>query len=330
MTATASPGRIPANPGGSLIPGPRGAGSGRAAPALAVTVVVWASAFPAIRVAVPDLGAAGLSVARLLVASLTLAVVAPFVGLRRPAARDLPLIALCGLTGMTAYQLLLNEGEVVVAAGAASLLIATAPVYSVLIAAVVLGERLTVRRGVGSLIAFAGSGLIAVSHGGLHFGVAALLVLAAAAVQGTYHAAQKPLLARYTGFEVTTYAMWAGTLLILPWSPALVHHLPRAGVGAWAAVAFLGVICSALGFVSWAYAVARVEISYATACLYLVPAVALVIAFVWLGETPTRLELLGGGVALLGVMAANTGRRPDRGGPAGAAESAGPPGATTK
>src|SRR6202012_222488 len=59
---------------------------------------------------------------------------------RRPRARALPLIALCGLAGMTAYQLLLNQGERVVPAGTASLLVATAPGYANLFAIWFLGE----------------------------------------------------------------------------------------------------------------------------------------------------------------------------------------------
>src|SRR5438067_3413282 len=103
-----------------------------AALAAAGTVLLWASAFPAITVAVRGLGPAGLAVARLAVASAALAVVAPWLGgrgkagrmggrgqagrmgVRRPRPRDLPLIALCGLAGMTGYQLLLHAGEAVV------------------------------------------------------------------------------------------------------------------------------------------------------------------------------------------------------------------------
>jgi len=81
-------------------------------------------------------------------------------------------------------------------------------------------------------VAFAGSALIAVSHGGVQFGAAALIVLAAAVARGVYHTAHKPLLSRYTGFEVTVYADVAGTLFVLPWSPALVRALPHAGTAA--------------------------------------------------------------------------------------------------
>jgi drug/metabolite transporter (DMT)-like permease len=280
------------------------AGGRAAAWAAAGTVVLWASAFPAISVAVVGLGPAGLSVARLGVASAALALAAPFAGVRRPRARDLPLIGLCGLAGMTAYQLLLNLGERVVPAGTASLLVATAPVYASLLAIWFLGERPTGRRWAGSAVAFAGSAVIAVSHG-LGFGAAALIVLAAAVAQAIFHTAQKPLLARYTGFEVTVYAMWAGTLFILPWTGSLVRAFPHAGAGAIGAAVFLGVAPSAIGFVLWAYALARMDVGRATTALYLVPAAAILIALVWLGQVPSPTELIGGVIALAGVVLAS-------------------------
>ena len=276
--------------------------------AAAGTVVLWASAFPAISVAVPQLGPVGLAVARLVVASAALAVAAPFLGVRRPRSRDLPLIAGCGLAGMTAYQLLLNTGERVVPAGTASLLVATAPVYASLLAAGFLGERLGRRWWAGSGVALAGTAIIAVSRG-LGFGAAALVVLAAAVVQGIFHTAQKPLLARYTGFEVTVYAMWAGTLFILPWAGSLLRALPHAGGPALASAVFLGVAPSAAGFVLWAYALSRMDVGRVTLSLYLVPAAAIVISLAWLAQIPGPVELAGGAVALCGVILASTGRR---------------------
>ena len=272
--------------------------------AAAGTVLLWASAFPAITVAVRGFGPAGLAVARLAVASAALALAAPWLGrrgkaglgVRRPKLRDLPLIALCGLAGMTGYQLLLNAGERVVPAGTASLLVATAPVYSSLLAVAFLGERSSGRHRVnrhwaGSAVALAGTALIAVSHG-LGFGTSALIVLAAAVLQGIFHTAQKPLLARYTGFEVTAYAMWAGTVFILPWTGSLVRALwgpgAHAGGAAIGSAVFLGLAPSAAGFVLWAYAMARMDVGRVTVSLYLVPAAAIGIALAWLGQVPGR------------------------------------------
>ena len=275
---------------------------------LAVTVGLWASAFPAIRVGLDVLGVAGLSVLRLAAASVALAAAAPLLGVRRPRRRDLPLIALCGASGMTAYQLLLNWGEQRVAAGTASLLIAIAPVFSVLLAAGFGRERLT--RGIllGSAVALCGAAAVALAGGPAGFSASALAVLAAAAAQGVYHAASKPLLSRYTGLEVACYAMWAGTAFAAPLAPAaalaLVHAAGRPGgilAAVWPAV-YLGLLPSAVGFVTWGYAVARFRLSTATAALYLVPPAALLVSFAWLGEVPSLVAIAGGLVSVGGVV----------------------------
>jgi drug/metabolite transporter (DMT)-like permease len=285
----------------------------RPALAAALTVVLWASAFAAIREALHGFSATELSVVRLALASLALAAAAPFARIRLPRAKDLPALLACGATGMTAYQLLLNTGERTVNAPTASLLVATTPIYSTLIAARVLGERVRARRWLGIAIGFAGSAEIALAHGpGLEVSGGVLVVLGAAVAQAVYHVTQKPLLARYSGQEVATYAMWAGTALALPLAWPAVHALPRAGgggAGAALALLFLGLGPSALGFVTWAYAGARLDVGHATASLYLVPVVTIAISFLWLGELPRPLALVGGAIAVGGVALASPGRR---------------------
>jgi drug/metabolite transporter (DMT)-like permease len=133
-------------------------------------------------------------------------------------------------------------------------------------------------------------------------------VLAAAVALGAYHGTIKPLLGRYTGLEVTAYATWGGTFLLLPAIPALVHAWPHAGRQPTVAAVFLGLAPSALGFVAWGYGVSRLPVTVATASLYLVPPIALLVGYVWLGDKPTPAELIGGAIALGGVAIAN--RRP--------------------
>ncbi|GIH16326.1 DMT family transporter [Rugosimonospora africana] len=282
------------------------------------TVVLWASAFPAIRVGVDGLGVAGLSLARLAVASAALALAAPVLKIRLPRRRDLPLIVLCGATGMAAYQLLLNWGEVHVAAGTASLLVSVAPVFSVILATVLLGEHLTRYTVLGSLVAIAGAAVITLSGDGpVRLSASAVAVLGAALVQGVYHFASKPLLRRYSGREVASYAMWTGTLLLVPLAPETARAVASAAAAATLAAGYLGLLPSALGFVSWGYAVARLPLAASTAALYLVPPVALAVAYVWLGEVPHPAELLGGAISICGVVLIHR-RRPvlDRSGSA--------------
>ncbi|MEV5795730.1 DMT family transporter [Streptomyces sp. NPDC052192] len=270
--------------------------------ALAVTVLLWASAFPAIRVALGGYAPWELSLLRLAAASAALAVIAPLLKVRRPALRDVPRVAAVGAAGMSGYQLLLNWGELHVPAGTAALIIAVVPALSALLAAAFLGEHLGPFRILGTLVALAGTALIALAGGETAYSTAAWAVFAAAIAQAVYHFAIKSLLRRYTGLEVASYAMWAGTLLLLPLAPATARAVVDAPADATTAALLLGLLPSAAGFVIWGYAVARLSVTAATSALYLVSPVTLAVAYLWLGETPTAAELIGGIVTLTGVV----------------------------
>jgi drug/metabolite transporter (DMT)-like permease len=281
----------------------------RTAAAAVVVVVAWASAFPAIRVAAPELGVVGLSLVRLVVAALALLLLAPALGLRVPARRDLPLVIGCGFFGMAAYQVLLNWGELHVPAGTASSIVAAAPLVSVAIAAGAFGERLSVLKIVGSAVAVAGVALVCTSRSQTSVTSTIWIVIAAAVVQGVYHPLTRPLLRRYTGVEVATYGMVVGVVLTMPFVGFAWTDLTSASAGAWWAAAYLGVVPSALGFVMWGHTVARLPVVTSTSLLYLVPAAAILIAYLWLGERPILGELLGGLVVVAGVATVSLGDR---------------------
>ena len=287
----------------------------RAALALAATVLLWGSAFAAIRAALEHFSAAHLSVLRLFVAAAALGVIAAVRGVRLPERRDLPAIAAVGFAGMTAYQLLLNSGERTVPAGTATLLVNLSPVFTAIGA--ILGDReeMTRRRWTGVAIACGGATLIAVAgDGGVSLGQGALLVLCAAVAQAAFFLGQKPLLRRYGSLELTTWAMALGALMTLPFAPGLAGAVTSAPAEPLLAVGVLGLGASAIGFVTWAYACARIDVSVAAATLYAVPVVAFSEGYLWLGERPTVMALVGGAVALAGVaLVASRGRRPTAG-----------------
>jgi drug/metabolite transporter (DMT)-like permease len=272
-------------------------------------VLLWASAFPAIRVAAPELGFAGLSFARLLIASLVLLALAPMMKVRVPAARHVPLILVTAFFGMTAYQLLLNAGELVVPAGTASIIVAAAPLVSVGIAVVAFREKLSALRVTGSIVAIGGVVVVCVARAGVSLSAAVWIVVAAMVVQGIYHPMSRLLLRTYTALEVATYAMVGGTVLTIPLLPFGWTAMVSASGHAWLGALYLGVLPSAVGFVLWGYAVARLPVVTATSLLYLVPAVAVIIAFVWLRELPLPVELVGGAVVLVGVATISQGDR---------------------
>jgi drug/metabolite transporter (DMT)-like permease len=273
--------------------------------------VLWASAFAAIREAVRALGWEHLSVLRLALAALALGGLAAWRRVGWPSRRDLPLLALCALSGMTAYQVLLNAGEVTVPAATASLLVNVSPIFTALLAIVLLGERLSPLGWCGVCVGFAGATAIALAAGGgVRLSGGALLVLGAALAQATFFVSQKALLARYGSLAVTAWAMALGAAMALPLAGGLVADVGDAPAGALIAVAFLACGASALGFLTWAYAVARVDVTAAASTLYAVPPVAALVGWIALGEVPSAMTAAGGAIALTGVAITVRCRRP--------------------
>lgn len=277
---------------------------------MAVTLVLFACAFVAIRAALPGFSVGGLSLGRLVVASVMMACVAPLFGVRMPSRAHLARIVACGLTGMAGYQVLLNAGERTVSAGTASMVVNTGPVFAALLAFALLKERIGGRGWIGIALGFAGAVTITFAQGGsLRPSVDALLVLAAALAQSLYFVLQKPLLSHYSGFEVTCYATWVGAVAMLPALPALMADLPRADAGSLAALVFLGVGPSAIGYATWAYAQSTLPVATVANTLFLVPFLSIGIGWLVLAETIHLVALAGGLIALAGVALSRRGGR---------------------
>lgn len=280
--------------------------AGAAFACVALTVLLWASAFPSIRAALVAFGPAELAALRFAIASLALGLYLAWARPPLPNRKELPRILAAGGLGIAAYNLLLNTGSRAVDAGTASFVVNTAPVFTALLGAALLGERLRPLGWFGIALSFGGVALIAVGRGEMGFGTGALLVLAAAVCQASQFVLQKPLLARCGALPVTACLLWAGTAMLLPFLPGALASAATAPAGALGAVVFLGLGPAALAYVAWSYALARLPVSRAASFLYLVPPIATLLAWIWLGETPGWGALVGGAVALSGVVLVNT------------------------
>jgi drug/metabolite transporter (DMT)-like permease len=277
--------------------------------AVAAAVIFGASAYAAIGAGLASYSPGPLALMRMLFASVVLVLYAVPGRLRLPGARDLPAALLAGLFAFALYNVALNYGQITASAGAASLIIASIPIFTALLAAAFLGERLDGRGWGGIVVGFLGVALITFGErGGFGVDAGALYVLLAAISGSVYFAFQKPYVEKYGSLTFTAYAIWAGTILLLPFLPGLLREVRTAPTDATLAVAYLGVFPTVVAYATAAYVFSRLPASRAVTLEYLFPPVAIVIAYLWLGEIPSVLSVIGGAVALVGVTLVNSRR----------------------
>jgi drug/metabolite transporter (DMT)-like permease len=279
--------------------------------AVAVTVVLWASAFVAIRSAGHRLSPGALALGRLLVGAVVLGLISlvrregwP----RRDAWRG---IAAFGVLWFGVYMVALNWGEREVDAGTAAMIVSVAPVLIAVLGGWLLKEGFPARLLGGIAVSCGGAVVVGIcsSASGRASLLGVMLCLLAAVSSAVSAVVQKPVLGRASALQVTTFGCAVGAVACLPFSGQLASQLARAPWAAGLSVAYLGVFPTAVAFTTWAYALARTPAGTMGAAVYAVPALTLLMSWGILGEVPRWGALAGGALCIAGVAVSRVRRR---------------------
>lgn len=277
--------------------------------AVTITVLGWSSAFPAIGAGLAGFGPLELGAFRFGLAAVPAAFLLLVMRPALPAVREVWRFAFGGLIFVALYTVLLNIGQQTVPAGAASFIINVNPILTAGFAMLILGEHFGLYAWIGTALSFAGIGLIAMGKtDDLQLNAGALLILGAALCTALTSIVQKPLFARHKPQTVAAVNIIVGALALSPFLPGSIAQAQTAPAEALFAAIYLAVIPSFLVYGTWAVALSRLPAARATNFLYCVPPLATLMGWLWLGEVPTLFGVIGGALALGGVVLVNVKR----------------------
>jgi drug/metabolite transporter (DMT)-like permease len=270
------------------------------------TVMAWASSFPAIRAGLAGFGPAEMAALRFALAGGPAALFLIATRAKLPELGDIWRFLVGGVIFIAGYALLLNFGQRVVPAGPAAFIINTNPIMTAVLAMMILGERFSLTAWLGTAISFAGIGVIALGKGlDVEIGISVLLILGAAFCNAITTVLQKPLFARYKPLHVAAWNMAIGGFVLLPFLPSAIEQAQVAPAISFWSVVYLAVVPSLIAYGTWAITLSRLPAARASNFQYAVPPMAMLIGFLWLGEIPTIFGLIGGAMALAGVVVVN-------------------------
>ena len=275
---------------------------------LLLMALIWGSNFTAIKYSLEDLLPLSFNALRFTLASavmLAIALVTPNAFKLAPG--DGRRLFLLGLLGNTCYQSLFITGMAHTRAGNAALILATTPLFTAILGRIRRHEYFTGRGVAGLLLAFAGIIMIVLSgRGEISIGETVLgdsLLLASTLCWSLYTVGSKDLVHKYGSMKATTIMMTSGTpLLLLICAPSLLRQdWPRVRPLAWAGLVYSGLFAIALAYLIWSYGVRKIGSTRTAIYSNITPIVALLVAWLALGESPTVGQLAGATVIFAGI-----------------------------
>jgi drug/metabolite transporter (DMT)-like permease len=275
-------------------------------------MVVWAANFIVVKDAVSTLPPVGFTFLRYALASTALLGFLRWTGggLRLPRP-DTVRILLLGGFGFGLYQILWTTGLQSIPAGDSALIIASTPVLVAVLAVVSGADTLTPMKFAGAALSFLGVVVVIAAGVGISLSGSAAgsaLTLAAAACWASYTAFAAPVLRRHSPLVLTTWATLGGALVLLPiglaqlLAPGALDKVAAGRVVPMVlAVAYSGLLAASLSNVIVFNGVRLLGPTRVITLQSFVPAMAVVLAFVFLGEPIRPAQVAGGVIIVLGV-----------------------------
>lgn len=274
---------------------------------LVILSVTWGLAFVFIKQALLELSPVNLALLRWFMASACFLLLVPLIG--RPKTRferkDVPRLIVMAFANVVGYHISLYYGETSVSAGLAGLLMTFGPVLITILSAALLGERIRSRVVLALGLAVMGAlvlSLDTINLGDLASALGPAEIVLTAGFYAVYAVVGKPLVEKYGAPSTAIWSGVLGTAMMLPLlSPSFVSQVGSLSLYDWAAVAYLAIPSTVLGYLLFFTLASRGAVSRLSIQLYLMPVISVVAGVLILGEAVTLATVAGGALMLAAV-----------------------------
>lgn len=270
------------------------------------TVFVWGLSFLSIKVAIDVIPPMTLGLVRFVIASVFLFAVFK---IKEPSTKvnkkDLPLMAIAGLIGVTIYFFFENNGVKLLPASTASLIIATIPIFTFISETIIFKTRLTKLKMLSVFISFIGVFFIVninfkeLTSSGSFLGY--LHMLGAVLAWVVYSLVTKPLFGKYSQLTIVFYQSVFGTIFFIPFSLFESTNISMISPTIIFNVLYLGIFCSAIGYYTYVYSMEHLGVSTSSLYLNMLPLVTVIASYFILDEKISSPQIIGGLLIVLSV-----------------------------
>jgi drug/metabolite transporter (DMT)-like permease len=275
-----------------------------------ITIIFWALAFVFTRITVKFFSVFSLGFLRYLAASLVLLVIAIIFKINFPNKRDLKWFILAGLSGFTFYMITFNKGCETVSASTSSVILATAPVMTAILARIIYKESIKRIQYFAILIEFIGVIILTMENGIFTIKSGIFWLLLSALLLSLYNILQRKLTQKYSALQTTIYSIFMGELFLFVFIPETINEIKTVPIINFLYIGILGIFSSAIAYISWAKAISiSKHTSSVSNYMFLTPFLTTIFGFIIINEKPDLQTIFGGIIILGGMFLYNAGKK---------------------
>ena len=215
-----------------------------------------------------------------------------------------------GAVGFFFYIIAFNKGSERVTASTSSVVIATVPIMTALFSYFIYHEKLKWIQWAAIAIEFLGVIILTLMDGIFTVNTGLIWLFLAAIALSAYNLLVRKLLKDYSALQVSTFSIFAGTLMLTIFLPASVREIRNAMPLHLLYILILGIFSSAIAYLAWSKAFSKARhASTVSNYMFITPFLTTLLGFIIAKEVPDRSTIIGGTIILLGLFIFNFGER---------------------